>query len=299
MSIPHATGNGELIERAPAKVNLTLAVTGRRADGYHLLDSLVAFARVGDELRLQPSTRLTLSVRGPTAAAAGADSDNLVIRAALALAGRVPNLAMGHFTLLKRLPVAAGIGGGSSDAAAALRLLARLNHLPLEDPRVIEAAGVTGSDVPVCLGKAARRMTGTGDILSPPIEIASMPAVLVNPRVATPTGPVFKALGLEHGHVRPTPGNALRANGLATRAGLLAGLTDASNDLEGPAISLQPAVGIALATVRSNPACRLARMSGSGATVFGLYDSCRIAAAAAKDLRRLHPLWWVVTTMIE
>lgn len=298
MRIPYARSYGELTERAPAKVNLTLAVVGRRADGYHLLDSLVAFAKVADELRLQPGEGLSLRVCGPTAAATGNDSDNLVIRAALALAERVSRLVMGRFTLLKRLPVAAGVGGGSADAAAALRLLARLNGLAPEDPRLLEAARVTGSDVPVCLGQATRRMTGTGEVLSVPIKIASTPAVLVNPRVPTPTGPVFKALGLEPGHMKPTSGDGLLAYDLSSRSGLFAGLLNAVNDLEEPAISLQPVVGAALTSVRGNPDCRLARMSGSGATVFGLYDSCGAAAAAAKELRNMHPTWWVSTTMI-
>src|SRR4051794_31128949 len=151
-----------LATRAPAKINLTLHVLGRRADGYHQLESLVAFAGIGDDLQLVPASRLSLQVAGPTAALAGSDADNLVLKAAHLLAERVTGLRTGAFHLTKRLPVAAGIGGGSSDAAAALRLLARLNDLPLSHPALQDAARLTGADVPVCLEPKARMMRGIG-----------------------------------------------------------------------------------------------------------------------------------------
>src|SRR5205809_1060795 len=177
----------ELVEFAPAKVNLTLHVLGRRADGYHEIESLAAFAGVGDRLTLVPGGPLELIVRGPTAAAAGASSDNLVLKATRALAGQVPTLRLGRFELDKELPIAAGLGGGSSDAAAALRLLARHNDLPVGDARLQAAARATGADVPVCLDPRTRMMHGIGEILSDPIDLPELPAVLVNPGVAVPT----------------------------------------------------------------------------------------------------------------
>src|SRR5882724_8621110 len=170
-----------LVELAPAKVNLTLAVLGRRADGYHLLDSLVVFADAGDRLTLMPGGPLSLQVRGVTAKQAGPVESNLVFKAAKALAAEIPRLKLGRFTLDKRLPVAAGLGGGASDAAAALRLLARANRLALG------VARQTGADVPVCVDPRPRRMRGIGDVLSAPLIIPKLAAVLVNPGVAVPT----------------------------------------------------------------------------------------------------------------
>ena len=192
--------SGELAEFAPAKVNLTLHVLGRRADGYHEIESLVAFAGIGDRLTFRPAERLELAVSGPTATAAGASDDNLVLKAAHALAARVDGLRLGHFMLDKQLPVAAGLGGGSSDAAAALRLLAQVNGLSLDDERVRAAAQATGADVPVCLDPRARMMRGIGEILSDPMTLPELPAVLVNPGVAVPTRDVFAALGARRAH---------------------------------------------------------------------------------------------------
>jgi 4-diphosphocytidyl-2-C-methyl-D-erythritol kinase len=184
----------ELTEFAPAKINLTLHVLGRRADGYHEIESLVAFADIGDRLTFVPGDTLELEVGGPSAEAAGEGEDNLVLKAARALAEGVDGLRTGRFVLDKQLPVAAGLGGGSSDAAAALRLLARHNNLPLNDPRLHAAARATGADVPVCLDPKARMMRGIGEILSGPIALPELPAVLVNPGVAVPTKDVFAAL---------------------------------------------------------------------------------------------------------
>jgi 4-diphosphocytidyl-2-C-methyl-D-erythritol kinase len=170
-------------EKAPAKVNLTLRVLGRRADGYHDIESLVAFAGVGDALTFKPGDDLALTVGGPTGAAAGDVADNLVLKASRALAERVAGVRLGRFTLSKRLPVAAGLGGGSADAAAALRLLARANALAPDDPRLMQAARATGADVPVCLDPRPRRMRGIGDILSDPLDLPRLFAVLVNPGV--------------------------------------------------------------------------------------------------------------------
>jgi 4-diphosphocytidyl-2-C-methyl-D-erythritol kinase len=303
------------VERAPAKVNLTLHVVGRRADGYHDIESIVAFAAVGDELVFTPARALSLSVRGPRAAAAGAIADNLVLKAARALAERVEGTRLGRFVLSKRLPVAAGLGGGSADAAAALRLLARANQLPLDDPRLREAACATGADVPVCLDPRPRFMRGTGDILSTPLDLPRLPAVLVNPGVAVPTRDVFAALALPPalarevgersepgggGHNDPcqlTPSPTLPRKQGRGHTELVTTLAADRNDLEAPAIKLQPVIAGVLVALRQTPHCRLARMSGSGATCFGLFDSSRAATAAARTLRAKHSAWWVRATV--
>ena len=289
-----------LTARAPAKVNLTLAVRARRADGYHDLESLVVFAAAGDELRFAPGgAGFSLAARGRTAGEAGPVSDNLVLKAARLLADRVPGLPGGAFTLVKRLPVAAGLGGGSSDAAAALRLLARAADLSLDDPRLMEAARLAGSDVPVCLAPAARFMRGTGHDLGPILALPRLPALLVNPRVAVPTPAVFGRLGLAAGETgQGDPAAVIEDGGTRTRRDLLPLIAASRNDLEAPALALAPVIGEALAMLRANPACRLARMSGSGATVFGLYDTCRAAAAAGKAVSAAHPHWWVNPTML-
>jgi 4-diphosphocytidyl-2-C-methyl-D-erythritol kinase len=286
-----------LATRAPAKINLTLHVLGRRADGYHDLESLVAFAGTGDDLRLVPGPALCLEVSGPTAPLAGRGDDNLVIKAARLLAERVDGLKAGTFQLTKRLPVAAGIGGGSSDAAAALRLLARLNGLTLSHPSLREAAHLTGADVPVCLEPKARMMRGAGEELGPALNLPHAFAVLVNPRVPVETPAVFKALGLQPG--QGMSGATHPALETPSSGALLAILKAARNDLEPPALTLQPLIGEALALMRESTGCRLARMSGSGATVFGLYDDCEAAAAAGKQIRRLRPEWWVKATSLR
>lgn len=283
-----------LATRAPAKINLTLHVLGRRADGYHALESLVAFAGVGDSLRLELGADLSLHASGPTAALAGPASDNLILKAARLLAERVPGLRLGAFHLTKRLPVAAGIGGGSSDAAAALRLLARSNGLSLADRAVREAARLTGADVPVCLEPRARMMRGAGEEVGPALALPHLFAVLVNPRVPVETPAVFKALGLQPG--QSLPGAVHKPVDVSGPESLLESLRQARNDLEAPALTLQPLISEALDLVAATEACRLARMSGSGATVFGLYDDCRAAALAAKALRLRRPSWWVKAT---
>jgi len=283
-------------EFAPAKVNLTLHVIGRRPDGYHEIESLVVFADVGDRLTFSPGGALELVVRGPTATAAGPGGANLVLKAARLLAERVDGLELGRFTLDKRLPVAAGLGGGSSDAAAALRLLARHNRVALEDPHLHEAARLTGADVPVCLDPRPRMMRGIGEKLSAPMTMTSLPAVLVNPGVSVPTKDVFEKLAAErglsvspHDPLSPPPAGEGREGGLFDMTTLSA----ARNDLEPPAIALQPVIADALAALRAAATCRLARMSGSGATCFALFESGRAATAAARTLRANHPRWWV------
>ena len=282
------------IWRAPAKVNLTLHILGRRVDGYHELDSLVAFAGVGDRLTFEPGPELTLEVNGPTAGLAGPDEDNLVLKAARALAQRAPGLHLGRFRLYKMLPVAAGLGGGSSDAAAALRALASCNGLAPVDPRLMEAARATGADVPVCLDPRARRMAGIGDILSPPLGLAPLPAVLVNPRTASPTPAVFAGLGLARGEAS---GRAAFSQTLADDP--VAALTQGRNDMQASAERLTPAISQTLAALTEAGGARLVRMSGSGATCFGLYADRHAAARAARRLRAVQPGWWVRATWLR
>jgi 4-diphosphocytidyl-2-C-methyl-D-erythritol kinase len=283
------------LEIAPAKVNLTLHVLGRRSDGYHELESLVVFADAADRLTFAAGAELDLSVRGPTGGVSGRPGDNLVLKAARLLAERVEGLRLGRFVLDKHLPVAAGLGGGSSDAAAALRLLVRENGLALDDARVMEAARLTGADVPVCLDPRARMMRGVGEILSAPIAMPKLPAVLVNPGVAVPTAGVFKALAAP-----PLAPGAKPDDPIVTDASLsevVSAVAARRNDLEAPAISLQPVIADVLSALRAFPACRLARMSGSGATCFGLFNSASDAQAAAHNLKTQQPGWWVQATV--
>ena len=278
------------VESAPAKVNLTLRVLGRRDDGYHQIESLVAFADCGDRLTLAPGGELALAVSGPRAGQAGADADNLVLKAARALAARIPGIELGAFSLEKNLPVAAGLGGGSADAAAALRLIAQANGLPPGDPRIFEAARATGADVPVCLDPRPRLMRGIGEILSEPLVVPPLPAVLVNPGVAVATKPVFAAWTPAAEPSTPFDLAAAKGGGIERLLYLLAAQ---ANDLETAAIQLAPVIAGVLAGLRALPGCRLARMSGSGATCFGLFSSTAEAAAAAKIAQRRNPDWWV------
>ncbi|MCW6507131.1 4-(cytidine 5'-diphospho)-2-C-methyl-D-erythritol kinase [Lichenifustis flavocetrariae] len=287
-----------LIARAPAKINLSLHILGRRDDGYHELESLVAFAGSGDVLSLDPGPALSLTVAGPTAAAAGSDNDNLVLRAARELADRVPRLTLGSFRLTKLLPVAAGIGGGSSDAAAALRLLAEANGLPLDDARLFAAAQATGADVPVCLRPRARMMRGIGERLGDDLILAPLVALLVNPGVKLETRHVFGRIGLQPGQAHHGAVHPELAPDLSTEA-LLARLRRARNDMEDAAGVLAPVIGDVLAVLGAARGCRLARMSGSGATCFGLFDSCRAAARAMQVIRRDHPGWWIKSTLLR
>ena len=208
-----------LSDEACAKVNLTLRVNGRRADGYHDLESVVAFADCADRLTLTPGSDLDLKMLGPLAQACGDTSDNLVLKAARLLGERVPDMKAGSFSLDKVLPVAAGIGGGSADAAAALRLLSQLNGLALDDPRIIEVAQLTGADVPVCVNSLGCVMTGVGETLQP-LHLPKMPCVMVNPGVPVATSDVFKALGLRNGELRVGASDVLLQKRLARRGSL-------------------------------------------------------------------------------
>ncbi|BAC47791.1 4-diphosphocytidyl-2-C-methyl-D-erythritol kinase [Bradyrhizobium diazoefficiens USDA 110] len=285
-----------LIEEGRAKVNLSLRVVGRRADGYHDLESVVAFADCADRLTLEPGGELKLATTGPLAAACGDTADNLVFKAAKLLAEAVPNLKLGAFALDKVLPVAAGIGGGSADAAAALRLLARLNNLSLDDPRLQKVALATGADVPVCLYSRACDMTGVGEQLLP-LALPSMPCVMVNPRVPVATKDVFQALGLRNGELLVGATSVIGAPAWPEEGASIADwvevLETVANDLEAPAMRIEPVIGEVLEALRDSAGVKLARMSGSGATCFAIYGAPAEAHAAAEKIRRDHPGWWV------
>ncbi len=276
-----------LSEFAPAKVNLFLHVIGRRADGYHLLDSLAVFPPVGDRLCAVPDEVLSLTVEGPFGAALASEADNLVLRAARALGGTAGGPAQERATrgarikLEKHLPVASGIGGGSADAAAALRLLCRLWGLP---PASIRIALALGADVSVCLASRPARMGGVGETLTPAPGLPATGIVLVNPGVSLTTVQVFRARTGGFSGPAELPVSWPDATAMA---GDLAKLR---NDLEPPAIALRPVIGAVLGALAAMPDCLLARMSGSGATCFGLFPNAAAAEAVARALAR--PGWW-------
>ncbi|MFN4058495.1 MAG: 4-(cytidine 5'-diphospho)-2-C-methyl-D-erythritol kinase [Roseinatronobacter sp.] len=269
-----------LSEHAPAKVNLCLHVTGQRADGYHLLDSLVVFTQVGDSVALTQTPGLTLT--GPEAAGLQSDGDNLVSRAA-----RLTGAEGLGLVLDKHLPVASGIGGGSSDAAATLRLIARARGLPLPDAAEVLRLG---ADVPVCLTPRPRRMQGIGEILSDLPPVPDFALVLVNPRVCVPTPAVFRAFarldGAQMGEPGPWPDLPAFVHWLSAQR----------NDLQVPACQIAPVIAEVLTHLRALPACLLARMSGSGATCFGVFATLAQAQAAADLLTARAPHWWVRPT---
>jgi 4-diphosphocytidyl-2-C-methyl-D-erythritol kinase len=270
-------------EFAPAKINLHLHVVGRRDDGYHLLDSLVVFAGVGDRLSVSPADGLSLSVTGPFAAGLPAEADNLVLRAARALAANAGIAANGRLMLEKNLPVASGIGGGSADAAAALRLLCRFWQI---SPNLDLIASELGADVRVCVAGRPALMSGIGEVLAPAPPLPDVGIVLVNPGVAVSTPSVFRARAGAFSGKAVFPGD-----GWGDAASLAGDLVDTRNDLEPAACSLAPAIGDALDTLAATCGCLLARMSGSGATCFGLFDSPRAARQAADGVVRFG--WWI------
>lgn len=281
--------------RAPAKINLTLRVIGRRADGYHELESLIAFAGLCDWLAFEPGGDLTLEVLGPRAGEVGPLDANLVVRAARSLAAHIPGLRLGRFRLIKRLPAAAGLGGGSADAAAALRLLANEAGLPVDDPRVRACAHATGADVLACLCPQARIMKGIGDILGPAIRLPTIFAVLVNPQVPAPTPKVFAALGLAPGSNVESPTRSFAAAGF-DRDALLDFLPLSRNDLEAAAIRVAPPIAAVLERLSKIAEAKLTGMSGSGATCFALFGDRRSAAATRQIVAAEHPEWWVEAT---
>lgn len=269
---------------APAKVNLYLHILARRADGYHQLDSLVAFADVGDEVSAAPADGLSLEIAGPFASAlAGqASQDNLVLTAARRLAAHHGIQPGARLRLVKNLPVAAGLGGGSSDAAATLRALATLWRLEPRDGSMPDLAAGLGADVPVCLHGRTARIGGIGETISAPPALPDWSILLVHPGVELATASVFDAFDAAP---PPPPAPAI--------ADADAVLARARNDLEAAARSLAPAVGQALATLAACPGALCHRMSGSGASCFALFASPAEAARAAGMVREIHPNWWI------
>jgi 4-diphosphocytidyl-2-C-methyl-D-erythritol kinase len=270
---------------APAKVNLTLHVTGQRADGYHLLDSLVVFAGVGDIVRVRPAEGLWLAVEGPMADQVPPGGDNLVLRAA-----RMMGAEGAAITLSKVLPVASGLGGGSSDAAATVRALAQLWRRALPD---MAALAALGADVPVCLEARTRRMAGIGEVLTetpaqPPVWL-----VLANAGRPVPTAAVFGGLARKDGAPMPA-----RLPDWPDAGALARFLALQRNDLEDSACRIAPDIRAVLAALAATGGCLLARMSGSGGTCFGLYAAEGEARHAAAALATDHPGWWVVAAPV-
>lgn len=278
---------------APAKINLFLHVGPVDPDGYHPLTSLVAFADVGDQVTAERSDRLSLTVAGPFGTGLADDPDNLILRALRALgeaAGKgEPSLTV-H--LDKRLPIAAGLGGGSSDAGAALKLARDLLELKMDDAALGDIAKVVGADGPMCLHARSGWAEGRGEVLTFEPALPPLHALLVNPGVPSPTSAVYcaydampRALG-----ARPSPPRSWDA--------VIGWLAEQRNDLEVPATALQPAIGVAMQAVAALPGVRLTRMSGSGATVFALFDSRTAVKAAAEVLAVDYPDWWIMPTTL-
>ncbi len=279
-------------ELARAKINLSLKVLGRRGDGYHELQSLVVFVDVGDRVTAMPAAEFSMALEGPFASALTEDGDNLVLRAARLLGGEMGR-AGAHVALCKNLPVASGIGGGSAAAAATLRALARLWGVRIEEHMPAALAFTLGADVPVCLDSRPAFMWARGERVA---RIAGLPhfaLLLVNPGVAVSTAAVFKALGAPALAEMPT---VVERPAFASLDVLLEWLTVNGNDLEAPARSVVPAIGDVLAAIAATKGCRLARMSGSGATCFGIYATEDEARAAADAVER--PGWWVAASAV-
>jgi len=271
---------------APAKINLTLHVTGQREDGYHLLDSLVMFADVGDRISASVSEELDLVIEGPMAAGVPTGADNIITHAANLMG------ATAQIRLEKNLPLAAGIGGGSADAAATLKALSQLTGTPL--PSYGQSVSL-GADVPVCLsGARAARMRGIGDVVEPVAGLPTLHAVLVNPKIPVLTVEVFKRMKDKNN--TPMPEQLPVA---ASAGEFIEWLSEMRNDLEQAAIEAEPVIAQVFNTLEVTPGCLLARMSGSGGTCFGLYGDAETAASAAGRLQESFPSWWVTATQLN
>ncbi|MFN3931206.1 MAG: 4-(cytidine 5'-diphospho)-2-C-methyl-D-erythritol kinase [Brevundimonas sp.] len=275
---------------APAKINLFLHVGPVDEAGYHPLASLVAFADVGDRISVAPSDRLFLTVEGPFAGALHGADDNLILRALRAL-GDVAGLGEPPVavTLDKRLPIAAGLGGGSSDAGAALKLTRDLLALELDDDALADIAMTVGADGPMCLYARAAWAEGRGEILTPEPRLPSVPALLINPGVASPTGEVYRAFDAGPPSLADRPA----APSSWDAAAVIDWLGRQRNDLQAPAVARAPAIARALDAASILPDVRLVRMSGSGATVFALFDTAAAAASAGRSLAKDNPRWWI------
>jgi 4-diphosphocytidyl-2-C-methyl-D-erythritol kinase len=283
--------------KAPAKINLYLHVTGRRADGYHTLDSLIVFADLGDWVAVEDADTLSLGIDGPFAAAlrAGmrAEDDNLVLRAARALAESAGRPARAHIRLRKNLPVAAGIGGGSADAAAALKALAELWEIAPDAAGMHGLAASLGADVPVCMAGRPAFVGGIGELIDPAPPLPDAGLLLANPGLPVPTPEVFAGRAGRFG------GAARFAEAPADATALANLLAARSNQLTDAAIGVAPVIGRVLETLAALPGARLARMSGSGATCFAIFDDLRAAEAAAGRLRLAEPDWWLAATLLS
>ena len=281
-----------VLRAAPAKLNLYLHVVGRRIDGYHLLDSLVAFAGVHDTVAAEKADALTLAFEGPFAAALSAEADNLVLRAARALADAAGIRPHAALRLTKRLPIASGIGGGSADAAATLQALGALWRVTHKQGALAKLALKLGADVPACLAGKAARVGGIGEQIVPAPALPPAPLVLVNPLVPLPTPAVFKARSGPYAKPAPLAAAPRDARDLAEA------LAARRNDLTAAAIGLVPAIKDILAALEAQPGCLLARMSGSGATCFALFARGEEAKAAEAALRANRPEWWVAASAL-
>jgi 4-diphosphocytidyl-2-C-methyl-D-erythritol kinase len=282
---------------AAAKVNLYLHVAPPTPDGFHPIASLMAFADVGDQVSAKPASALSLSIKGPFGEGLSAEADNLVLRAARLLLDYAGLKDVGaRLVLTKALPIAAGLGGGSSDAGAALRLLNDMLALGLDERALEAVAARIGADGAACVRGRALIAEGRGERLSPAPPLPELPAVLVNPGVPSPTGPVYRAYDASG-----APGAADRPDAppLASVAAAAAWLATCRNDLEPPALALEPRIGEALAALKAEPESLLTRMSGSGATCFALCESRAAAKALAARLAAAHPAWWVKACVLS
>jgi 4-diphosphocytidyl-2-C-methyl-D-erythritol kinase len=287
---------GSVCETARAKVNLTLHIKGKRSDGYHELESLVVFADVCDELVFTAVSEDGLSLEGPFAGLV--DGENLVLKAKRAVASWLGVAISGHFRLKKNIPVAAGLGGGSSDAAAAIRALFRNYDSVSNAKTFIKQSAAIGADVPVCLQNGAAWMCGLGERVTPVSGLTPLPALLVNPRIKLSTASVFKTLNakpLLPDVAGPPPSFPGWRNPIEAAAWLKEG----RNDLEAPAIALEPAVKSVLDTLRHLDGCLLSRLSGSGPTCFAIFSSQHNAGEAAREIERSYPKWWVQATTLS
>ncbi len=288
--MPASLGKIASLEFAPAKINLTLAVKGRRPDGFHELQSFVVFADCGDVLTGEPALAMSFDVSGPFASSLASEKNNLVIRAAQLLADHLGIERPARLTLEKNLPVASGMGGGSADAAAALRLLQRLSGQSLE-PHVMAALALgIGADVPVCLEASPAFMWGKGELMTRLEAVPEFWFVLINPGVAVSTAEVFDALAAPALTGKEATPSLPRWTSLAP---FVDWLKEHGNDLEKPALACAPVIAEVLAALESTQECRLARMSGSGATCFGVYADEATARAAETALRATRPNWWI------
>ncbi len=282
-------------ELAKAKINLTLEVLGKRRDGYHELNSLVAFANCGDSLSLKTQNMQDLIISGPFAS--GLEGENLILKAANFITSTYPDVQSGVFSLDKRLPIASGIGGGSADAAAAIRLLSSQISGVSEELDLTAIARELGADIPVCIAQKPVMMTGIGDTLTPIGELAPLHAVLVNPGVPVSTGEIFRRLNASE--VSVSDCSSIQIPSLADFDDVLDYMAHHDNDLQAVAEGIEPAVVEVINNIQDQDGCRIARMSGSGATCFGIFENDAQTQRAVSEISRFHEGWWVQSCIIS